>query len=601
MTLLRPTRRRLRIGGATTVAPFAVLVVVGLAIALFVLVRAAAGRVTDARESSEVAMVSSSSIEVLATAYRESGLGALFLVSGDSAMLEEYRATASSTDAAVSAFQEARAEAPRRVAAVFDQASGALAALQQIRASVSVRDAGDDSNLYAAVVAPMREALGEAAFFTQNASDAETRRAIARLVGVVDALAARRDLIVELIARREPPSREEETQLILIGRDLAFNRTEGADLLEGEARDMVESLDDSDAGGAAESALRTILEDARAGIFMTSHRDWFDVATAQLEEVVDVTAVLGDDIEERAVQGVLGSRRAVTLTSLLLGGLLALSVLAAIGAINATRGRITALHEHGELVAGLLRWFGTESRPAIAGIESEVRYVPSAAYAGAGGDWYDLFIDGTGALALVVGDVAGHGSRAVAHMAETRNVLRGLGQAAIGGPARQLELVDQTIELADLTTLLYAVLAADGESLLYSRAGHLPGIIRRADGSTELLGEGSDPPLGIGFEGPRTEASVTFDPGDLIVLFTDGLVEAPGSDLLESIEATAAFIASHGDGDLAALADGLVARRPHRADEDDLSLLIVRRDQGARSLQIELVQQPGDLEDSGDR
>jgi serine phosphatase RsbU (regulator of sigma subunit) len=228
----------------------------------------------------------------------------------------------------------------------------------------------------------------------------------------------------------------------------------------------------------------------------------------------------------------------------------------------------------------------------------EVRYMPSATHAGAGGDWYDVFFDASGDLALVVGDVAGHGSQTVAHMAEMRNTLRGLAHAGVGGPARQLEIIDQTIETTELTTVFYALISATTGGLRYSRAGHLPAILCRPDGSVQLLSEGSDTPVGIFPNGTRTEASVTLGQDDVLVMFTDGLIEEPGRDLYESLDDLTAQVASH-HGSLEGLANQLMSNQPSQGTGDDASILLVRvTATGASTVSQESPTETRDLQDS---
>ena len=148
-------------------------------------------------------------------------------------------------------------------------------------------------------------------------------------------------------------------------------------------------------------------------------------------------------------------------------------------------------------------------------------------------------------------------------MAEMRNTLRGLAHAGVGGPARQLEIIDQTIETTELTTVFYALISAATGGMRYSRAGHLPAILCRPDGTVELLSEGSDTPIGISPDGTRTEASVVLGQDDLLLMFTDGLIEEPGRDLYESLDELSARWRR--TGGLEDLADQLMATQPNRA------------------------------------
>jgi serine phosphatase RsbU (regulator of sigma subunit) len=230
----------------------------------------------------------------------------------------------------------------------------------------------------------------------------------------------------------------------------------------------------------------------------------------------------------------------------------------------------------------------------------EARYLPAATLSGAGGDWYDVFAVDSRRVAIVVGDVSGHGSATVARMAEVRNMLRALAHANVGGPARQLEIVDDAVDALHLTTVFYACLDLSRGEMVYTRAGHVPGVLRRTDRSVVILYHGWDTPLGVRQDEGRSEGRERIGPGDTIVLFTDGLIEAPDSDLLESIERLAADEVAPFSGDLKDLAGRLIRLRPDIAHRDDALVLVVRlaADSG---LDVHGGEQSGDLEDADHR
>jgi hypothetical protein len=587
-----------RVGSLATVAALALLVVVGLGITMVVLVRASLEQARDSRRSVEIARISDASIALLAALQRERGLGELYLASGDPVDQAHYEETFTETDETGEVYSAtwlaSGAEIRQEEQGAMTGVTATLAPLEQIRSAVINAEGESPVDLYAGLVDPIRQTLSDMALLSNDAEDVRMRRAVLSLLDSSGSLATRRASVARLLASTEELTQQEEIQLSLLGRESDVNLRAAQALLTGGFRVEVADLADSAESQAVEGTLERIINSSDLD---ATPQSWFAIATAEIDLVLDEAIRLNDEVRERALQGITDARGEVTMTITLLGALFALSILAAWSAITASRERAKALAEHRDLVNGLLRWFGSDSLPSVDGLEMEVRYMPSATRAGAGGDWYDVFFDASGDLALVVGDVAGHGSQTVAHMAEMRNTLRGLAHAGVGGPARQLEIIDQTIESTELTTVFYALISAATGGLRYSRAGHLPAILCRPDGTVELLSEGSDTPIGIFPDGTRTEASVVLGQDDLLLMFTDGLIEEPGRDLYESLDELSAQVAAH-EGGLEDLADQLMSSQPNRGTGDDASILLVRvTATGASTVSQESLAQPGDLQD----
>lgn len=586
-----------RIGSLATVAALAFLVVIGLGITLVVLVRDSLDQARDSRRSVDIAHISDASIALLDSLQRERGLGELYLASGDpvdQALYEETFAKTDETGEVYSAtWLASGAEIRQEEQGAMTGVTATLVPLEQIRSAVISAEEESPVDLYAGLVDPIRQTLSDMALLTNDAEDLRMRRAVLSLLDSSASLATRRASVARLLASSDEFTRQEEIQLSLLGRESDVNLRAAQALLTGGFRTEVGELADSAESQAVEETLELIIDDSE---LEATPQSWFAIATAEVDLVLNMAMDLNDEVRDRALQGITDARRAVTMTITLVGSLFALSILAAWSAITASRERAKALAEHRDLVNGLLRWFGSDSLPAVDGLEMEVRYLPSASHAGAGGDWYDVFFDATGDLALVVGDVSGHGSQTVAHMAEMRNTLRGLAHAGVGGPARQLEIIDQTIETTELTTVFYALISAATGGMRYSRAGHLPAILCRPDGSVQLLSEGSDTPVGIFPNGTRTEASVALGQDDLLVMFTDGLIEEPGRDLYDSLDELTAQVASH-QGSLEDLANQLISNQPSRGTGDDASILLVRvTATGASTVSQEGLIETGDLQ-----
>ncbi len=154
---------------------------------------------------------------------------------------------------------------------------------------------------------------------------------------------------------------------------------------------------------------------------------------------------------------------------------------------------------------------------------------PAAGGQPVGGDWYDSFELDHDRIALVIADVAGHGPEAAALMLQARNITRAV--ALDGGtPGDVLSKVNRVLMRAapvssPFITCLYAVVDLAASQLTWARAGHLDPLISRADGSVVLEGSASDVPLGVRPDAAYRTVDTAFEPGDSVVIFTDGLVE----------------------------------------------------------------------------
>jgi serine phosphatase RsbU (regulator of sigma subunit) len=220
--------------------------------------------------------------------------------------------------------------------------------------------------------------------------------------------------------------------------------------------------------------------------------------------------------------------------------------------------------------------------PSVAGLTVAARYLPARAEAQVGGDWYDVVALATGGLALSIGDVAGHGIEAAALMGQLRNALRGAaleGEDAATAMARVDRLLQSQRERADsIATAVFARLNGDGATLELSSAGHPPPIVVNPDGSTEFLDNARSVPLGVPAPGGRRSTSCRLEPGSLLLLYTDGLIERRGEALTVGLEqlATAAAGAGH---DVERACDHVVAAMlGEEGPADDVALLAVAID-----------------------
>jgi serine phosphatase RsbU (regulator of sigma subunit) len=139
--------------------------------------------------------------------------------------------------------------------------------------------------------------------------------------------------------------------------------------------------------------------------------------------------------------------------------------------------------------------------------------------------------------------------------------------------------------MAAMATAVYARLERgeqDGWTLRYSNAGHPPPLLRRADGTVELLTGNLSPLIGATREITRDETAVRCEPGDLLILHTDGLIEAPGTDPDERTQLIVDTIAAQSpDMPVEELCDRLLAVLGVDGLRDDAVLLAIRLDHHA--------------------
>jgi serine phosphatase RsbU (regulator of sigma subunit)/anti-sigma regulatory factor (Ser/Thr protein kinase) len=208
------------------------------------------------------------------------------------------------------------------------------------------------------------------------------------------------------------------------------------------------------------------------------------------------------------------------------------------------------------------------------------RYVPTDVEAGVGGDWFDVIpLSGT-RVALVIGDVVGHGLEAAALMGRLRTAVHTLADLDLApddllgrmdGLAARLSADDEAQELS--ATCLYAVYDPVSGSCQMTSAGHPPPALRRPDGTVEFLSLPEHPPLGLGDTAFET-TTIPLEPGTLIALCTDGLLNLRRQGADAALAALARVLASGGHS-LPRLCDRLCRAAPADSD-DDIAVLLAR-------------------------
>ncbi|MEU9699615.1 SpoIIE family protein phosphatase [Streptomyces sp. NPDC047981] len=208
--------------------------------------------------------------------------------------------------------------------------------------------------------------------------------------------------------------------------------------------------------------------------------------------------------------------------------------LVARAALNIDNARMYTTQREAALT--LQRSLTNSGLPKAEGLELTGRYLPASDH-DVGGDWFDVIVLPEGRTGLVIGDVMGHGIHAAAVMGQLRTAVRTLARHGVP-PAELLHSLDAVV--ADLgedemATCVYAVHDPATGSVVLARAGHPPPAVATADGAITFLEGPPGTPLGTGGQAFATE-EVLLPPGSLLVLYTDGLIEARDRDLDEGMD-----------------------------------------------------------------
>jgi anti-sigma regulatory factor (Ser/Thr protein kinase) len=201
------------------------------------------------------------------------------------------------------------------------------------------------------------------------------------------------------------------------------------------------------------------------------------------------------------------------------------------------RGRLfEALTREHRVAVALQRSLLPERMPELVGLGISARYLPARDEVG--GDWYDVIELPDGKIGIAIGDVAGHGVRAAALMGQLRTAVRAY---ALDGraPADVLKRMDrllQTIRGRSMATAVYGVFDPESGLLRFSTAGHPPPLLVPPTGDPRYVEIEPSPPLGIVAYPTFNEGAVKLAGGDIVLLFTDGLIEVRGESLSVGFE-----------------------------------------------------------------
>ncbi len=214
----------------------------------------------------------------------------------------------------------------------------------------------------------------------------------------------------------------------------------------------------------------------------------------------------------------------------------------------------------------------------VPGLDIAARYLP--AEGDLGGDWYDTFVLPGDRLGIVIGDVVGHGLEAAVVMGRLRSALRAYALHH-DDPAAVLEHLDRTVhhfEHGALATVLYAVSEPPHDELRIASAGHWPPAVVDASGRPVEHDVEPDVLLGVEPSTVRTSVTLALAPGQVVCLFTDGLVERRDADdptLAVKRLAAALDPALDAEANVRSAIAELVAQD---VIEDDVAVLVLKKD-----------------------
>ena len=230
-----------------------------------------------------------------------------------------------------------------------------------------------------------------------------------------------------------------------------------------------------------------------------------------------------------------------------------------------------------DIATRMQRGLTPRNLPCPQGYELAVKYVAGSGDLRIGGDWYDVIELGPDRFAVVIGDVVGHGLNAALAMVRIRHALAGLSYA-VPNPGQVLERLDEyATEDEDrfAATLVYGLLEPATGTITLSSAGHPPPLIIKSDGDIIRVDAGKGTPIGVTASG-RPWTSVTLQPGDCLLLYTDGVFEERGTSIDAGLQRLA-DVAAKPFETATDLVDNVLTEVPAQEHTDDIALLALRR------------------------
>ncbi len=214
------------------------------------------------------------------------------------------------------------------------------------------------------------------------------------------------------------------------------------------------------------------------------------------------------------------------------------------------------------------------SLPAIGCTQAAAGYVAHNHAFELGGDWYDLIDRPDDKVVAVIGDVVGHGAEQISVMGQLRAAANAFARVC-STPAEILSMLEEfAAELPDADMTTAQVLMLDGSRRIgLASAGHPPPLVVNGDGDVTAVDSGHRAPLSLFGDG--ADQSFEAGVGDLVVLYTDGVVERPGQVIDKGIDELGAFISEHRSKSVSEIVDATLEHFAGAAT-DDMALLVLR-------------------------
>jgi anti-sigma regulatory factor (Ser/Thr protein kinase) len=218
--------------------------------------------------------------------------------------------------------------------------------------------------------------------------------------------------------------------------------------------------------------------------------------------------------------------------------------------------------------------------PQLGALTFSSRYLPAEEGSSAGGDWYDVIDLPDGTVALVIGDVAGHGVEAASVMGQVRMAVRAYGLEG-HAPKTVVALVHDLLRSSydgdQMVTMLYAVVDPITLEARVVNAGHPPPMVLEPDGGGATFLEGQTGlPLGLSWDLPYEESLARLRSGSTLVLFTDGLIDRRDMSVGEGMDRLRSVATELAGGDVDDLCGALLDSLVPPDATDDVAILAAR-------------------------
>jgi PAS domain S-box-containing protein len=239
-----------------------------------------------------------------------------------------------------------------------------------------------------------------------------------------------------------------------------------------------------------------------------------------------------------------------------------------------------------------------ERLPQLVGVSLAARYVPAEEGSAAGGDWYDVIELPEGGVALVIGDVAGHGIEAAGVMGQARMAVRAFtleGHAPRVVVARVHDLLRSLYEGEQMVTMLYLAVDPTTSEATMVNAGHPPPLLLDHAGGATFLESPTGLPLGLNWSLPYEESIALLRPGWALVLFTDGLIDRRDVAIEEGLDRLLEAASDKVGLGIDQLCGSILEALVPADASDDVAILIARLDPVQERLSMRIPADPAKL------